>query len=121
MGDDDNNVYIKQPNGRYKKLGSLFTGFPTDGLWLVKDGSQSLMLRLSGIQEGMHPDLLRILSQKERILAKMVARRGPQWSLNEVTAALLETMAECLVEDGYARTVEEALTDGGGDMTYERS
>ncbi len=39
----------KKVGRRYQEMGMEFTGFPCNGAWWVKDGSQSCMLRLHDI------------------------------------------------------------------------
>jgi hypothetical protein len=36
-------LYYKNEDGSYEKAGVEFSGFPANGLWLVIDGSQSLI------------------------------------------------------------------------------
>lgn len=38
---------------RYKKLGYQFTGFPANGVWLVADGRQSLIMRVGDLPDPM--------------------------------------------------------------------
>ena len=41
----------KKVGRRYKEIGWEWTGFPCDGVWLVRDGSQSCMIRLGDVPE----------------------------------------------------------------------
>lgn len=47
---DDKDIYCKLPNGRYKKIGYKWEGFPADGIWLVQNGRTSARC-LIGIDE----------------------------------------------------------------------
>ena len=42
-------VYTKKANGRYESLGHQWSGFPADGVWLVKDGTQNCILHMKDI------------------------------------------------------------------------
>lgn len=39
----------KKVGKRYKEVGREFIGFPSDGIWFVKDGRQSCMIQLHDI------------------------------------------------------------------------
>ena len=45
-------VYTKQGR-RYYKLGYTFEGFPANGVWLVKDGHQNLIMKVGDIPDPM--------------------------------------------------------------------
>ena len=40
------NIY-KKVGRRYVNIGQTFTGFPTNGIWVVKDGSQNCIIQIS--------------------------------------------------------------------------
>jgi hypothetical protein len=40
---------FKKVGRKYVSMGWEFTGFPSNGIWLVKDGSQNCMVRLDDI------------------------------------------------------------------------
>ena len=41
----------KKVGRRYKPVGHEFVGFPSDGVWLVQDGRENCILKLSEIKE----------------------------------------------------------------------
>ncbi len=43
---DNDTIYKKLPDGTFKCIGREFQGFPSNGVWWVKDGSQSLIYKL---------------------------------------------------------------------------
>jgi hypothetical protein len=47
----ENEVYRKKPNGRYECIGHEWTGFPANGIWLVKDGSHNCLIQLKDLCE----------------------------------------------------------------------
>jgi hypothetical protein len=40
------NIY-KKVGRRYVNIGQTFTGFPANGIWVVKDGSQNCIIQIS--------------------------------------------------------------------------
>jgi hypothetical protein len=54
-------VYRKKSNGRYESIGHEWSGFPADGIWFVKDGTQNCMIYLNDI--GKKPKHLLELAQ----------------------------------------------------------
>jgi hypothetical protein len=49
--------YFEQDeDGKFVKVGWEFTGFPTDGIWYVKDGKQNCIERIQDAKE-VAPDL----------------------------------------------------------------
>ena len=40
---------FKKVGRRYKEIGTEFVGFPSDGIWYVKDGSQNCIIKLHEI------------------------------------------------------------------------
>ena len=43
---------------RYKEIGEEFKGFPADGIWLVKDGTQNCIIRLDDVCDVPYDSLL---------------------------------------------------------------
>ena len=43
-------IYTKEGR-KYRKLGIEFTGFPANGVWLVEDGLQSLIMKIGDLLE----------------------------------------------------------------------
>ena len=42
-------IYKKKKSGRYYEIGQEFFGFPSNGIWLVIDGSQNCIVKLDDI------------------------------------------------------------------------
>ena len=42
----DEGIYRRTNSGRYKNIGYEWAGFPSDGFWLVKNGSKNCIMRL---------------------------------------------------------------------------
>ena len=63
-----NKVYTKNASGRYKEMGYEWMGFPTNGIWLVKDGSRNCLIKLSDITHPMPPKTLDFVVLAEEFL-----------------------------------------------------
>jgi len=73
-------VYVKVGR-RYKKLGWEFTGFPADGVWLVHDGHNSLIMKVGDLPDPM--PLAQLQRHKDTALKAIMdrANEGPySWS-----------------------------------------
>ena len=55
----------KKVGRRYQEIGREFTGFPSDGIWFVKDGTMSSLLKLHEIGD-TSVDVLPYLELVER-------------------------------------------------------
>ena len=42
-------TYYKKVGKRYEEVGMEFTGFPANGVWLVKDGSHNCIMKMDDI------------------------------------------------------------------------
>ena len=93
MGD----VYRKV-GSRYKKIGMDWAGWPADGIWLVKDGSSSCILRLGDIDRTMPVELLDTLSNAEEISQRVYKLLHECWSFNDVVKTTLAVAAEMIHE-----------------------
>ena len=73
----------KKVGRRYKEMGREFTGFPSDGIWLVRDGRQSCILKLGDIGK-VSVNALPYLELAERYFDE---RHDPRKSYSQVTLA----------------------------------
>lgn len=91
-------VYIKQKNGRYKRIGQPFRGFPCDGVWLVKDGSENLIMQVGDVPNPMplaqlqlwKHDICKYFLDNENVYNK---------SISDMVDGLLMYLAECEQND----------------------
>lgn len=59
--------FYQKVDGEFQKVGYEFTGFPSNGIWLVKDGKQNCILPVEGISEMPNPTLVSYLQFKEEL------------------------------------------------------
>ncbi len=52
---------------KYVEVGYEFTGFPSNGTWLVKDGKQNCIIPVEGIPEMPSPSLVSYLQFREEL------------------------------------------------------
>lgn len=101
--DRDRTVYVKDGK-RYRPLGYEFTGFPSNGVWLVEDGSRSLIMRVGDIPDPM--PLARLMVHKQEFI-KALSAAHKEWqntplSLHEIADRLLKALAAEVCEEENA-------------------
>jgi len=97
-------VYHKNPDGTFEKVGWDWTGFPADGIWYVKDGKQNCIERIQDAKEvapnlrydylGMADDLAAFMQDEKKgavsmyelakIACKFFAEKGAEQRAKEV-------------------------------------
>lgn len=88
----------KKVGKRYKEVGTEFTGFPADGIWFVKDGSNSLMIHLDDIKENMPIMQLDYLKHKNNLVNYVMDNIKDKYSINDICNWACEYFAK--VADG---------------------
>jgi len=61
-----NEVYKKE-NGKFVKVGYEFTGFPSNGLWMVEDGKQNCLIPMGEIPKFPESNLIEFLPFKDEL------------------------------------------------------
>lgn len=68
-------IYRKKPDGTFELVGFEFTGFPADGIWLVKDGYRNCIIKMEDIAN--YPfDVGVWMSVDEDLLMERLQERG---------------------------------------------
>lgn len=67
--EDKQKVYIKVGR-RYKELGYQWTGFPANGVWIVHDGSQSLISYIGDVPD---PIPVGMLARHESVACRAIS------------------------------------------------
>lgn len=92
------NKLYKKVGNRYKETGIEFTGFPANGIWFVKDGSQSLMIYLDDIKENTPIPLLDYLKHKNDLADYVIEKSKNGISINDLCKLACEYFAK--IADG---------------------
>ena len=84
-------LYTKEGR-RYKKVGTEFFGFPSNGVWVVHDGRQSLISKLGELP---NPMPLAAIQRHERVAIKALLEisKGPH-SISDLWNAICKAIAE---------------------------
>ncbi len=93
------NVYKKKPNGRYENIGQEWTGFPSDGIWFVKDGTQNCIMQLSSTCELPHNYLATAQYQEECIKYIFDKKVDSMFSMREISELAAEFYAKKLSKE----------------------
>jgi hypothetical protein len=59
--------YTQNEDGTFSKAGYEFTGFPANGIWLVKDGSQNCIYPVKGVPETPTPTLISYMQFQDEL------------------------------------------------------
>jgi len=70
-------IYKKTPEG-FEKIGREWTGFPSNGIWEVQDGSQSLLVQRKDIP--MMPPFLPALKSKTDDCTRYIEQKSKEKS-----------------------------------------
>lgn len=85
-------VYEKLPDGTYKKLGQPFTGFPSNGVWFVKDGSQNLIMYMDDMGKKPIP-YIDIMKHKKEIEDEVYNLLESPYSVSEIVDKVLDCVS----------------------------
>ena len=79
-------IYKKKSNGKYEPVGHEFTGFPTNGYWVVTDGRNNLIAPLE------HPRPINYLrfAQYQKDIVDTLVFEGPKSLVDLVGDVLLK-------------------------------
>jgi hypothetical protein len=68
---EDNKVY-KKVGIKYQEVGFEFRGFPANGVWVVKDGSQNCIYQFNDVLQQPTPTLVSYMQYSEELMKKFV-------------------------------------------------
>lgn len=93
-------IYKKEKD-EYIYIGREWSGFPSNGVWLVEDGSQNLVEKLKDVPK--MPKMLPNLSKFRNECAVYIVDNinGKSYSLNDCAVLASEFYAEKLSEKNY--------------------
>ncbi len=63
--------YKKNPIGEFELAGHEFTGFPSNGIWLVEDGKQNCIIPVDSIPEMPSPTLISYMQFQDELQNKI--------------------------------------------------
>lgn len=90
-------VYRKKSNGRYESIGYEWTGFPSNGIWLVKDGTQNCLVQMRDICTKPRRYQELVEHQDDCIdFIQMKSKENGGYSLNEISRWAAEFYATIL-------------------------
>ena len=84
---------------RYKEVGIEFAGFPSDGIWLVKNGMRSQMLLIGSEEIGEIPyDSLKYMKRYDDVVKLYMhkIKDDESYSINDMVKNVLLALAEVI-------------------------
>ncbi len=91
-------VYKKKSNGRYESIGQEWTGFPANGIWFVKEGSQNCIMQLSSTCRLPH-NYLATAQYQDECVRYIMDGKSNQWSITQVAELAAEFYAKKLSKE----------------------
>jgi len=97
---EENKVY-KKVNGKYEEVGFDWSGFPQDGVWLVKDGSNNCIMKMDDVGKKSLPfiDVMKHKNDVMEKIYKLTANGG--YSNNDIVDTVLEYIADNIEYEKY--------------------
>ena len=90
---------FKKVNGRYVEIGQEFTGFPTNGLWLVKDGIQNCLIPMGDVPEFADSRLTSHLAMKDELTDLLTEKwQEKALSVNDIAGIACKFFAKKSIE-----------------------
>jgi len=89
--------YTKDEDGNFVEAGWEFTGFPADGVWLVKDGKQNLVERVQDVNpypEDIKYDYLAYAEDLATHLRERTKDQGEGISMYDLSKVACEFFSE---------------------------
>lgn len=84
--------FYEKVGKRYKKVGIEFSGFPCDGVWLVEDGRNSLIMKVGDLIEPMPYAAMMRYSDDACKAYRELVDKGP-FSPNDVVEVVCKAIA----------------------------
>jgi len=90
----------KKVNGRYKEIGQEWSGFPSNGVWLVKDGSQNCIMFMDEI--GKKPiQFINIQKHKADVMERIYELTSKPHSTSDIVDTVLEYVSANIEHEKY--------------------
>ena len=100
-------TFYEKINGKFVEVGIEFAGFPSNGLWNVKDGSQNLLVQANDYD--VIPPYLPALKMQTQNCCKYITNKVEQrladgshgYSYSEVAEYAAEFYSELITREDY--------------------
>lgn len=84
----------KKIGRRYKPVGFEFSGFPADGIWLVLDGRQSMIIRLDEVGKELPLTAVTFREKKHDLAMHLASQQADGLSINQVAELACDFFAK---------------------------
>jgi len=88
----------KKVNGRYEEMGMEWSGFPLNGVWLVKDGSQNCIMFMDEIGKRSFP-FINSMKHFDSIIDRIMDKNA--MSISDAVKETLEYISENIEHEKY--------------------
>jgi len=94
---EENKVY-KKVNGKYEEVGFDWSGFPQDGVWLVKDGSNNCIMKMDDVGKKPIP-YIDVMKHFNDIINRIMDKDS--LSISDVVKETIEYLSERMEHEKY--------------------
>ena len=88
-------IFKKNIRGEFESIGETFTGFPSNGIWVVQDGRKSCIYPMNDVSEKPSPALasyMQFTEELSTLISKQWTEKG-SLSINEISSIACEFFA----------------------------
>ena len=93
-------LYKRLPSGEFKQVGYDWTGWPSNGMWLVKDAKQQLLVKLDDVPT-TPPYLPSLKAKTDQCATHIMANLPENYSKRDVADLAAEYYANLITEEKY--------------------
>ncbi len=97
----DNNIY-ERVDGKYRKVGIQWRGFPADGVWLVsgKRDSKTCIMQIDDVKNVHLPSYARLMLERDRVISELLKaeKDKEKYPLGFSWSTIYEVFATALAE-----------------------
>ena len=100
-------LYTKNDKGEFELVGVEFTGFPSNGVWIVEDGKQNCIYPFENTPEKPTPSLVSYMQYQDELQAFIWAKwKDKALSVNDVSRLSCEFFA---IKSGGMKVLGEII------------
>ena len=92
--------FYEKVDGELRSVGYEFAGFPANGVWLVKDGSQNCIMRMDEIGKKPIP-FIDVMKHKSDIMDEIAKVTSIPHSTNDIVDCVLEYISNQIEYEKY--------------------
>jgi len=98
--------YIQEHDGSFIEAGYKFKGFPSNGIWIVEDGSRNCIRPMKGVPKMPSPALISYLQYEQELSEYIQKNKGESLSISSISKLACEFFA---LKAGGMKVLDEII------------